>query len=103
MTITWFSRSVLTSSWLIATEILMIITRPWAIRPTPAAYSRPMPSAAPRTRPLTSCARSTPASSTSAAPNTFGRYSASMSRVAETRSRPRDSAAETRKISNTNQ
>ncbi|PAV93854.1 hypothetical protein WR25_13094 [Diploscapter pachys] len=81
----------------------MMITRPWTIRPTPAAYSRPMPSAAPRTRPLASCANSTPASITSAAPNTLGRYSASMSRVAETRSRPSDSAAETRNISSTNQ
>ncbi|MNH29229.1 hypothetical protein D3C79_894470 [compost metagenome] len=86
-----------------ATEMLMMITRPWVIRPRPAEYSRPMPSAAPRTRPLATWASSTPASSTRAAPNTFGRYRASMSRVAETRSRPSDSAAETRKMSSTNQ
>ena len=39
---TWFSRSVFTSSWLMATEMLMMITRPWVIRPSPAEYSRPI-------------------------------------------------------------
>ncbi|MNN57328.1 hypothetical protein D3C81_1723140 [compost metagenome] len=103
MAMTMLSRSVLISSWPMATEILMTITSAWAIRPRLLPYSSPTPSAAPRTRRPASCASNTPASSTNAAPNTLGRYSANRSSVADTRCRPSDSAAETRNTSSTNQ